>query len=220
MSVTPRAFVLERLEDVGGVSGTGTVAEGVEFSDGTVALRWTSEWPTSVVFHDRGIESVRAVHGHDGRTRIVWVDGADDVVDGPAAERIDHIPSHISPPVPGYGRTYLTIDRAPYRVKMGTYTGAQIRHFSIPTVDESRDLWLVRPGDSDRRILDEEQVDVSTSGLRFYTTGKNGVFKERHVWSGYVNGRLVATGPSESLVEAAHRFHLDQPDDAETAVAQ
>ena len=56
-----------------GVSGTGVVAEGVQFSDGTVALRWTSAWPTSVVFHDRGMESVRAVHGHDGRTRIVWV---------------------------------------------------------------------------------------------------------------------------------------------------
>jgi hypothetical protein len=25
-----------------------------------------------VVFHDQGIEAVEAVHGHDGRTRIVW----------------------------------------------------------------------------------------------------------------------------------------------------
>ena len=68
----PRAFTLERDTDVSGVSGTGRVAEGVEFSDGTVALRWTSDWPTSVVFHERGIESVRAVHGHDGKTRVVW----------------------------------------------------------------------------------------------------------------------------------------------------
>lgn len=68
----PDAFVLQRDEDVTGVSGTGVVAEGVEFTDGTVALRWTSEWPTSVVFHDRGMESVRHVHGHDGRTRIIW----------------------------------------------------------------------------------------------------------------------------------------------------
>lgn len=69
----PRAFVLRRDKDVTGVSGTGIVAEGVVFRDGTVALRWTSAWPTSVVFHDRGIESVKAVHGHDGRTQIVWV---------------------------------------------------------------------------------------------------------------------------------------------------
>jgi hypothetical protein len=70
--VGPRPFVLQRTEDVSGVSGTGIVAEGVEFSDGTVALQWTSEWPTSVVFHRRGVESVRAVHGHNGKTEIVW----------------------------------------------------------------------------------------------------------------------------------------------------
>ena len=69
----PAPFLLARDEDVSGVSGTGTVAEGVRFSDGTVALRWTSAWPTSVVFHERGMDSVRAVHGHDGRTRIVWL---------------------------------------------------------------------------------------------------------------------------------------------------
>jgi len=67
-----RRFELQRDTDVSGVSGTGVVAEGVEFSDGVVALRWMSAWPTSVVFHDRGIEAVEAVHGHDGRTRIVW----------------------------------------------------------------------------------------------------------------------------------------------------
>jgi hypothetical protein len=70
-----RRFELHRDEDVSGVSGTGIVAEGVAFSDGgPVALRWTSEWPTSVVFHDRGVESLEAVHGHNGRTRIVWID--------------------------------------------------------------------------------------------------------------------------------------------------
>jgi hypothetical protein len=73
-----RRFELHRDEDVSGVSGTGVVAEGVAFSnDGPVALRWTSEWPTSVVFHDRGVESLEAVHGHNGRTRIVWLDGDD-----------------------------------------------------------------------------------------------------------------------------------------------
>lgn len=68
----PRAFVLHRHEDETGVSGVGVVAEGVEFSDGTVALRWTSAWPTSVVFHEKGIESVLAVHGHGGKTTIEW----------------------------------------------------------------------------------------------------------------------------------------------------
>jgi hypothetical protein len=68
----PHPFILERTEDVSGVSGIGIVAEGVEFTGGVVALRWLSDWPTSVVFHDKGIDSVVSVHGHDGRTRVVW----------------------------------------------------------------------------------------------------------------------------------------------------
>lgn len=68
----PDAFLLVRDEDVSGVSGTGIVAEGVSFTDGSAALRWTSAWPTSVVFHERGMDSIRAVHGHDGRTRVEW----------------------------------------------------------------------------------------------------------------------------------------------------
>src|SRR3974390_1243286 len=73
-AAAPVPFVLLRKEDETGVSGTGVVAEGVEFSDGTVALRWTSQWPTSVVFHDRGIESVEHVHGHGGKTKVVRFD--------------------------------------------------------------------------------------------------------------------------------------------------
>ncbi len=56
------------------MSGVGVVAEGVEFTGGVVALRWISDWPTSVVFHDRGMAAVEAVHGHSGKTRIVWID--------------------------------------------------------------------------------------------------------------------------------------------------
>lgn len=68
-------FLLQRDQDETGVSGTGVVAEGVWWPDGdVVALRWTSDWPTSVVFHDRGLESVEAIHGHNGKTRIVWLD--------------------------------------------------------------------------------------------------------------------------------------------------
>ena len=69
-----RRFTLERDEDITGISGTGVVAEGVLFSTGVVALQWLSEFPTSVVFHQRGMESVEAVHGHGGKTRIVWHD--------------------------------------------------------------------------------------------------------------------------------------------------
>ena len=73
----PRLFVLSRTVDVSGVSGTGIVAEGIEFSDGCVALRWLGGNPTSVVFHDNGIASVEAIHGHSGNTRIVWGDSGE-----------------------------------------------------------------------------------------------------------------------------------------------
>lgn len=82
MTATLRAFRLVRDEDMTGVSGTGVVAEGVVFSDGTVSLRWTSAWPTSVVFHDRGLASVEAVHGHDGKTRVEFVDDSGSSING------------------------------------------------------------------------------------------------------------------------------------------
>lgn len=77
MNRSARLFYLQRDDDHTGVSGTGIVAEGIEFTDGTVALRWLGSSPTSVVFHDHGLLSVLAVHGHAGKTRIVMDDGGD-----------------------------------------------------------------------------------------------------------------------------------------------
>lgn len=74
ISAAFRRFVLQRHEDVTGVSGEGVVAEGVQFSNGVIALRWLSEFPTSVVFHDRGVDSVEAVHCHGGKTQMVFID--------------------------------------------------------------------------------------------------------------------------------------------------
>ncbi len=70
----PRRFVLDRIEDPTGVSGTGVVAWGCAFPDGTAVLRWNTEWPSSVVHYDRGMESIEAVHGHGGKTAIRWLD--------------------------------------------------------------------------------------------------------------------------------------------------
>lgn len=78
MNGFPRPFVLRRAEDVSGVSGTGDVAEGVEFTDGTVALRWRSETASTVLW-DR-LDDAEAVHGHDGRTAVVFADEAADAV--------------------------------------------------------------------------------------------------------------------------------------------
>ena len=75
-----KTFKLIRDVDHTGLSGTGTVAEGIEFSDGTVALRWLdidhdSEnyqrgvRPTTVIHES--IDAVIALHGHNGSTRII-----------------------------------------------------------------------------------------------------------------------------------------------------
>jgi hypothetical protein len=67
--VQMKPFWLERVEDESGVSGVGLVAEGVVFSNGWCALTWLTEH-TSVAFY-QSIEEVAAIHGHDGKTKIV-----------------------------------------------------------------------------------------------------------------------------------------------------
>lgn len=62
-------FVLQRDEDETGVSGTGVVAEGFIFSDGTVALRWRGRVRSTVIY--ASIADVAAIHGHNGKTRII-----------------------------------------------------------------------------------------------------------------------------------------------------
>ncbi len=72
----PRLFQLVRDEDSSGVSGTGIVAEGAVFSPGRVALHWISKELCSTPLHD-SLENVVQVHGHDGRTRVVFLDALD-----------------------------------------------------------------------------------------------------------------------------------------------
>jgi hypothetical protein len=63
-----KLFELRRTEDATGVSGTGTVAQGVIFDNGWVALTWLTEH-TSVAFYT-SIEEVVAIHGHGGKTEV------------------------------------------------------------------------------------------------------------------------------------------------------
>lgn len=67
-----RRFMLWRREDVTGVSGTGVVAEGVIFTDGSVVVRWRGETKTTTVHAD--MASVATVHLHGGKTRVLWCD--------------------------------------------------------------------------------------------------------------------------------------------------
>jgi hypothetical protein len=67
-----KRFELHRKVDVSGTSGTGVVAEGVQFRDGRVALRWLTATSSSA-FYD-SMDHVQAIHGHEGATAIVWID--------------------------------------------------------------------------------------------------------------------------------------------------
>lgn len=68
----PRRFRLVRDVDETGVSGTGRVADGVRFPDGTCVLRWLTATTSTAVYGS--IEDVETIHGHGGQTRIEWLD--------------------------------------------------------------------------------------------------------------------------------------------------
>lgn len=64
-----KLFHFYRNSDHSGVSGTGAVVEGVQFTNGWCALRWISA-KSSMCFY-RSIEEVKEIHGHGGQTEIV-----------------------------------------------------------------------------------------------------------------------------------------------------
>ena len=68
----PRRFYLQRDNDVTGASGTGRVADGVLWPDGTVTVRWRGERPSTVQWDL--LADAKAIHGHGGASRIVWID--------------------------------------------------------------------------------------------------------------------------------------------------
>lgn len=60
---------LDRTEDVSGVSGTGRVAEGVQFDDGTVVLQWNTKVSSLVIY--KNISDLVTIVSHGGKTRVV-----------------------------------------------------------------------------------------------------------------------------------------------------
>lgn len=70
--VTMRRFVLVRSEDVSGTSGTGVVAEGVEWSNGQVSIHWISQLES--INNYANTKVLTALHGHEGRTTVQWLD--------------------------------------------------------------------------------------------------------------------------------------------------
>jgi hypothetical protein len=70
--LVPRRFTLERHQDETGISGTGTVAWGLWFPDSRCVLRWTTSTASTAVYDS--LDDVRAIHGHEGKTEVRWLD--------------------------------------------------------------------------------------------------------------------------------------------------
>lgn len=67
----------------------------------------------------------------------------------------------------------IKIDRDEYFVPWQEYgkillTGMELRRIPEPPIDEKRDLFEVVPGGSDRKIEDDEKLEIR-DGMRFFT---------------------------------------------------
>lgn len=78
-----RYFELHRHEDESGVSGEGVVAVGAVSEAGAAVMKWnnsdnprltTNSDGLSVKPAPDGAEATQEIHGHGGRTELVWVD--------------------------------------------------------------------------------------------------------------------------------------------------
>lgn len=73
----PRVFRLHRVVDETGISGTGLIADGVLFSDGTCALRWLTKRRSTALYDS--LATLVEIHGHGGKTKVIFE------VEGPRA---------------------------------------------------------------------------------------------------------------------------------------
>lgn len=62
----PYTFKMVRNVDATGISGTGTVAEGCVFADGTTVIRWLTEHRSTSVYANA--REAQIIHGHGGMT--------------------------------------------------------------------------------------------------------------------------------------------------------
>ena len=66
---------MNRSKDESGISGTGIVAEGLQFSSKKCVISWLSDTPSIEIYDS--IDEVKRIHGHQGETQIKWIDGSE-----------------------------------------------------------------------------------------------------------------------------------------------
>lgn len=75
---------------------------------------------------------------------------------------------HSNNPKPEHDRFEIQIDRAHYIVTKRFMTGLELRHVPPTPIGPNFDLFEVVPGGSDRKIGDDQVVEIR-NGLRFFT---------------------------------------------------
>ncbi len=78
LATASRRWLMIRDEDISGMSGVGIVAEGVEFSNGWVAVTWDSKFASVTIY--QSISVAQTVHSHRGQhdTKIIFIDNLDE----------------------------------------------------------------------------------------------------------------------------------------------
>lgn len=77
----------------------------------------------------------------------------------------DRLPDATRPERRGFR---IRIDRAEYVVRAERLSGAELRQVPPTPIPPDRDLYLVVPGHDDRKIGDDDSVEMR-NGLRFFT---------------------------------------------------
>ena len=76
---------------------------------------------------------------------------------------------HEHPPGGGHEHKFeIQIDRVKYKVTQSVMTGAQLRALPSGGIPHDRDLFEVVPGAPDKKIGDNDRVEIR-DGLRFFT---------------------------------------------------
>lgn len=83
-------------------------------------------------------------------------------------EHHEHHPEHHEKKHHEHHEFHIQIDRVHYTVKKHHMTGLELRHVPPTPIGPDRDLFEVVPGGTDRKIADDESVEIC-DGKRFFT---------------------------------------------------
>lgn len=66
-----KQFLLNRKEDISGVSGTGVIAHGVILPSGRVVMEWVTKHKSIAIYDS--IDEIQMLHAHPGKTELIYI---------------------------------------------------------------------------------------------------------------------------------------------------